>query len=50
MRQISLKIIHYYRKPDLLYGLMNLEDHKLELFRYTLSNGVTDYFDAMERV
>ena len=33
-------------KPDLLYGLMNLEDHKLELFRYTLSNGVTDYFDA----
>ena len=29
-----------------LYGLMNLEDHKLELFRYTLSNGVTDYFDA----
>ncbi len=33
-------------KPDLLYGLMNLKDHKLELFRYTLSNGVTDYFDA----
>ena len=32
--------------PDLLYGLMNLKDHKLELFRYTLSNGVTDYFDA----
>ena len=25
---------------------MNLKDHKLELFRYTLSNGVTDYFDA----
>ena len=33
-------------RPDLLYGLMNLKDHKLELFRYTLSNGVTDYFDA----
>ncbi len=33
-------------KPNLLYGLMNLKDHKLELFRYTLSNGVTDYFDA----
>ena len=33
-------------KPKLLYGLMNLEDHKLELFRYTLNNGVTDYFDA----
>ena len=25
---------------------MHLKDHKLELFRYTLSNGVTDYFDA----
>ena len=33
-------------KPYLLYGLMHLKDHKLELFRYTLSNGVTDYFDA----
>ena len=33
-------------KPDLLYGLMHLEDHKLELFKYTLSNGITDYFDA----
>ncbi len=32
--------------PDLLYGLMHLKDHKLELFKYTLSNGVTDYFDA----
>ncbi len=33
-------------KPDLLYGLMHLKDHKLELFKYSLSNGVTDYFDA----
>ena len=33
-------------KPSLLYGLMHLKDHKLELFKYTLGNGTTDYFDA----
>ncbi len=33
-------------EPALLYGLMNLTDHKLELFKYRLSNGKTDYFDA----
>ncbi len=33
-------------QPLLLYGLMHLKDHKLELFRYTLNNGITDYFDA----
>ena len=33
-------------EPKLLYGLMHLADHKLELFKYTLNNGKTDYFDA----
>ena len=33
-------------EPSLLYGLMNLTDHKLELFKYRLSNGKADYFDA----
>ena len=33
-------------EPSLLYGLMHLTDHKLELFKYKLSNGKTDYFDA----
>ena len=33
-------------EPALLYGLMNLTDHKLELFKYRLSNGKADYFDA----
>ena len=33
-------------EPALLYGLMNLTDHKLELFKYRLSNGKEDYFDA----
>ncbi len=33
-------------EPLLLYGLMHLHDHKIELFRYKLSNGKTDYFDA----
>ncbi len=33
-------------EPTLLYGLMNLTDHKLELFKYRLSNGKEDYFDA----
>ena len=33
-------------EPLLLYGLMHLKDHKLELFRYRLSNGKSDYFDA----
>ena len=33
-------------EPALLYGLMNLTDHKLELFKYRLSNGKVDYFDA----
>ena len=33
-------------KPLLLYGLMHLHDHKIELFRYKLANGKIDYFDA----
>ncbi|MEC8265268.1 MAG: M23 family metallopeptidase [Pseudomonadota bacterium] len=33
-------------KPSLLYGLMHLTDHKLELFKYKLNSGKTDYFDA----
>ena len=33
-------------KPKLLYGLMLMTDHKFELFKYKLSNGQTDYFDA----
>lgn len=33
-------------KPILLYGLMHLNYHKIELFRYRLSNGKIDYFDA----
>ncbi len=33
-------------EPSLLYGLMHLTDHKLELFKYKLSNGKSDYFDA----
>ena len=33
-------------EPALLYGLMNLTDHKLELFKYKLISGKTDYFDA----
>jgi len=32
--------------PQLLYGLVHLRDHKLELFRYKLQNGKIDYFDA----
>ena len=32
--------------PLLLYGLMHLDDHKIELFRYRLANGKVDYFDA----
>ena len=32
--------------PKLLYGLMLLTDHKFEMFRYKLSNGKIDYFDA----
>ncbi len=32
--------------PLLLYGLVHLRDHKLELFRYRLQNGKIDYFDA----
>jgi len=32
--------------PLLLYGLVHLRDHKLELFRYKLHNGKIDYFDA----
>ena len=32
--------------PLLLYGLVHLRDHKLELFRYKLQNGKIDYFDA----
>ncbi len=33
-------------KPMLLYGLMHLHDHKIELFRYKLGNGKVDFFDA----
>ena len=33
-------------KPLLTYGLMHLNDHKIELFRYKLENGKSDYFDA----
>ena len=33
-------------KPKLLYGLMLLTDYKFEMFRYRLSNGKSDYFDA----
>ena len=32
--------------PLLIYGLVHLRDHKLELFRYKLQNGNIDYFDA----
>lgn len=32
--------------PLLLYGLMHLNYHKIELFRYRLANGKADYFDA----
>ncbi len=32
--------------PILLYGLMHLNYHKIELFRYKLENGKVDYFDA----
>tara|TARA_X000000950_G_C13863610_1_gene639772 strand:+ start:276 stop:1802 length:1527 start_codon:yes stop_codon:yes gene_type:complete len=32
--------------PLLLYGLMHLNYHKIELFRYRLENGKSDYFDA----
>ena len=32
--------------PLLIYGLVHLRDHKLELFRYKLQNGKIDYFDA----
>ncbi len=33
-------------EPKLVYALMHLTDHKIELFRYKLSNGKFDYFDA----
>ena len=33
-------------KPLLLYGLVHLNYHKIELFRYKLENGKIDYFDA----
>ncbi len=33
-------------EPLLLYGLMHLNYHKIELFRYRLVNGKVDYFDA----
>ena len=33
-------------KPVLLYGLVHLNYHKIELFRYKLENGKTDFFDA----
>ena len=37
-------------KPDYSMDLMNLKDHKLELFKYTLGNGTTDYLMLMEKV
>ncbi len=33
-------------KPLLLYGLVHLNYHKIELFRYRLVNGKVDFFDA----
>ncbi len=33
-------------KPLLLYGLVHLNYHKIELFRYRLENGKIDFFDA----
>ena len=33
-------------KPLLLYGLVHLNYHKIELFRYKLENGKVDFFDA----
>ena len=33
-------------KPLLLYGLVHLNYHKIELFRYKLDNGKVDFFDA----
>ena len=33
-------------KPLLLYGLVHLNYHKIELFRYKLVNGKVDFFDA----
>ena len=33
-------------KPLLLYGLVHLNHHKIELFRYKLVNGKVDFFDA----
>ena len=32
--------------PLLLYGLVHLNYHKIELFRYKLANGKADFFDA----
>ena len=32
--------------PVLLYGLVHLNYHKIELFRYKLENGKVDFFDA----
>ena len=32
--------------PVLLYGLVHLDNHKIELFRYKLENGKVDFFDA----
>lgn len=33
-------------KPTLLYGLVHLNYHKIELFRYRLTGGKVDFFDA----
>ncbi len=33
-------------EPLLIYGLVHLNYHKIELFRYRLANGKVDYFDA----
>ncbi len=37
---------HLVGKPELLYASMSLNNHKIELFRYKLSNGKIDYFDS----
>ena len=37
---------HLVGKPELLYASMSLSNHKIELFRYKLSNGKIDYFDS----
>ena len=46
MRQTFTKNNSIVGETITFYGLMHLNDHKIELFRYKLSNGKIDYFDA----